>query len=167
MIDLHSIRALLHYSDWANDQVLAAASHLADAKLDQPIEMGRGSLRSELLHILAGESVWLQRWQGRREMPWPNELERVPVCDIASRFQSVYSERDRFLAGVAPSNLAHSVIYRDSRGSLFSASLGDMMIQKCVHSTHHRAQCVNMIRRLGGTPPELDYMMWIRRPATE
>lgn len=167
MNDLHSTRTLLRYSDWANDRVLAATSHLADTKLDQPIEMGRRSLRSELLHILAGESVWLQRWQGRRDTPGPNENEPAAVATIADRIRRVYADRDGFLASATPADLAKHVVYRDSKGSLFSATLGDMMIQMCVHSTHHRAQCVNMIRRLGGAPPELDYIMWIRRPATD
>ena len=86
MINADTVRALLRYSDWANEQVVSAASKLPDAKLDHSIEMGRGSLRSELLHILAGESVWLQRWQGRRETPWPNETERAPSASLRHAF---------------------------------------------------------------------------------
>jgi hypothetical protein len=39
--------------------------------------------------------------------------------------------------------------YRDSKGSLFKATLNDMLIQNVMHSTHHRAQIVNAIRRVG------------------
>jgi len=73
-------------------------------------------------------------------------------------------ERDAFLAELSDAALQASVTYRDSKGSLFSASLGQMMVQMCVHSTHHRAQAVNMIRRAGGQTPEVDYMVWVRKP---
>jgi uncharacterized damage-inducible protein DinB len=40
-----------------------------------------------------------------------------------------------------------------------------MLLQLCYHATHHRAQAVNILRRLGTQAPELDYMMRIREPA--
>ena len=36
--------------------------------------------------------------------------------------------------------------------------LGDTMLQIGGHGTHHRAQAVNMLRRLGRTAPPLDYI---------
>lgn len=165
MINLESAKTFLRHNDWANGQVLNAAAGLSDEKLDKAMEMGRGSLRSQLLHIWAGESVWLARWQGRTETPWPNENEKAPVASILQRFETVYAERNRFLGGLNDAALAQMVTYRDSKGSLFKASLADMITQAIVHSAHHRAQVVNMIRRLGGQPPELDYMMWVRKPA--
>lgn len=122
-------------------------------------------MRRTLLHVLAGEAVWLKRWQGERETPWPNEDEMVGPLMIWERFCELFPRRDRFLAELRPEEISRSVIYRDSKGSLFSATLGDMMIQMCLHSTHHRSQAVNLFRRLGSAAPELDYMMWVRQPA--
>ncbi|MBI5763211.1 MAG: DinB family protein [Planctomycetes bacterium] len=165
MLTLDSARTFFKYSDWANDIVLRAAGPLADANLDKPFAMGRGSLRMELLHVWAGEHVWLQRWQGGTETPWPNEEERVAIPGIAERFAAAWRERDTFLATLADRDLARAITYRDSKGSLFSATLADMMTQMIVHSTHHRAQIVNMLRNVGVTPPpDLDYMYWVRKP---
>lgn len=122
-------------------------------------------MRRTLLHVLAGEAVWLKRWQGERETPWPNEDEMVGPLMIWERFCELFPRRDRFLAELHPEEISRSVTYRDSKGSLFSATLGDMMIQMCLHSTHHRSQAVNLFRRLGSAAPELDYMMWVRQPA--
>ncbi len=164
MLTLDSVRTFLKYSDWANDIVLRAAGPLDDARLDKPFAMGRGSLRMELLHVCAGESVWVARWQSRAETPWPNEEERVSVAGITERFTAVYRERDAFVATLTDRDLGRSVTYRDSKGSLFSATLADMMTQMIVHSTHHRAQIVNMLRNVGVTPaPDLDYMYWVRK----
>jgi uncharacterized damage-inducible protein DinB len=39
-----------------------------------------------------------------------------------------------------------------------------MLLQGALHSKHHQAQAVNILRRLGAAWPELDYMMHVRKP---
>jgi len=164
MSDLSTITTILRYGAWANEELLHAASGLPDSKLDQPFDMGMGSLRKTLLHIHAGEHVWLQRWQGRTETPWPDENEPVGFPTLIARFRETAAARNAFLAKAAHDDFSRPIVYRDSRGSLFRATLGDMMLQMCLHSAHHRSQAVNMLRRLGASPPELDYMMSVRAP---
>lgn len=165
MIDLGTIRDFLHYNDAMNDRILAAAVRVPSDGLDRPFEMGMGSLRRTLIHILAGESVWVRRWQGLHNTPWPDESVRHNPADIGREIAGVRAERDNFLRAQTPGTLAREITYRDSKGSYFSATLGDMMMQMCLHSTHHRAQAVNMLRQLGAEAPEVDYMMWLRKPA--
>ncbi|MCG3125864.1 MAG: hypothetical protein CHACPFDD_00691 [Phycisphaerae bacterium] len=164
MVNLESFRTLLRYNDWADAALLAAATPLSDAQLDQPFDMGVGSLRRTLLHIFNGEHVWLKRWQSRAETPWPDEAERVAPATIGERLQRTWRERDAFLATLRDPDLARVVTYRDSKGSYFRAALSDMMAQMFVHSAHHRAQAANMIRRTGGAALDVDYMYWIRQP---
>src|SRR3990172_7723464 len=97
MVDVGTIQTNLRYSDWANDQLLRAAGGLTDAQLDHPFEMGPGSLRRTLLHILAGESVWRQRWQGKAEAPWPDESERVGIAALAERFRDTWTRHTAWL----------------------------------------------------------------------
>lgn len=164
MIDVATIKTLLHYSDWANERLARAAAGLAPGELDKAFDIGRGTLRKILLHILSGETVWLKRWQGQRDTPWPDENEHASPMDIADRFMSNAGMRDSFLNSITSQKTCERITYRDSKGSLYSATLADMIIQMCTHSTHHRAQAVNIIRRLGAAPPELDYMMSVRQP---
>jgi uncharacterized damage-inducible protein DinB len=165
MFDLSTFRTFFRYSDWANDQLLQAAAFLPQEHLDREFDIGRGSLRRTLLHILAGEDVWLKRWKDQCETPWPDETERTAPVVIQDRFAEVYRERDRFLDGLQARHFGRPIVYRDSKGSLFSAPLADMIVQGILHSAHHRSQAVNILRRLGYDSPELDYMMWVRRPA--
>jgi uncharacterized damage-inducible protein DinB len=184
MIDLGTVRRLLAYSDWANERLLEASGPLGDEQLDRGMEIGPGSLRRTLLHIWAGEDVWLRRWMGKVETKWPSEGEKVSVGGLEERFRATWRARGEFFegldwgevsaesgarrplsaaAGGTDGTLERVQTYRDSKGSLFTATLGDMLMQGCVHSIHHRAQAVNILRRLGATAPELDYMMRIRR----
>lgn len=164
MINLGSIRAFLAYNDWADGRILEASAGLADQALDRAFDMGMGTLRRTLIHIWAGESVWLARWMGKTETRWPDETERLAVAEIRKKFGSVWVERARFLASLQDGDLMREQVYRDSKGSLFRATLGNMLIQGVTHSLHHRAQAVNMLRHVGAGTVELDYMVWTRRP---
>lgn len=165
MVNLESTRTLLRYNDWANGQLLQAAAPLAVERLDRPFEMGRGTLRKTLLHIAVAEHVWVQRWKGRTETPWSNEDEPVGIAAVRDRLASTQNDRDTFLATLKDPDLSRTVTYRDSFGSLYTAALGDMLLQLCIHSAHHRAQAVNMFRHVGAGTLELDYMYWVRKPA--
>lgn len=162
------LEQLWSYSDRANGMVLEAAAPLTDAQLDQPFDMGLGSLRRTLLHVLGGEAVWLCRWRGERDKRWPDVDERVGVAVIRERFADTWRDRHAFLSGLTLADYPRRIVYRDSYGSLYSATLQEMILQGLVHSMHHRAQAVNMIRRVGGHSPEVDFMYSVRgAPAAE
>jgi uncharacterized damage-inducible protein DinB len=166
MDGLAAFGALFKYSDAANRLVLNAAAELAGEVLDREIDIGPkpGSLRRILIHTWNGEFMWLNRWRGNYELKWPPEQLSTPVPKLLAEFEQVWAERDAFLATLTPDRLGLLQRYRDSRGSLFQATLSDMLSQGIVHSIHHRAQAINAIRRLGGTPPEVDYMNLVRQP---
>lgn len=159
--------ALLAYSDWANTLVLDRAADCSDDELDRPLEIGPGSgtLRRVLTHTWAGEETWLRRWREEPQVPWPNESERLSIGDLRTRFGRVWAARAGFLTSLTPERLEREQVYRDSKGSLFRATLSNMLLQGIVHSIHHRAQAVNALRRLGKDTPEVDYMMHLRKPA--
>jgi uncharacterized damage-inducible protein DinB len=162
---MNAIRRMLRHGEWANGEILRCARGLSDDSLDRKFEMGPGSLRRTLLHIHNGESVWLERWKGISP-EWPSEEERIGVRELEERFAALYADRAAFLDGLAPHAFDQMQVYQDSKGGTYQATLGDMLIQGCTHSTHHRAQAVNMLRRLRAETPEIDYMYWTRHPVS-
>lgn len=163
-MDLDHASACFRYSDWANQQLLIAAAPLPPEALDRRFDMGVGSLRRTLLHIYNGEFVWLRRCQNRTETPWPSEDDAVAVSELKRRFAANSQERADFLNGLDTGELRVEQVYRDSRGSLYRATLFAMLIQGFLHSHHHRAQAANMLRSLGAGLVELDFMMIVRAP---
>lgn len=159
------VERMFRYGDWANGRLVEAGSGLSDESLDRAMEIGLGSLRATLKHIHDGESVWLARWQGRTETPWPSYDERPATAELAGRFRQTAADRAAFLRTLSPADFERTVTYRDSKGSLFTATLGDMIVQGINHSVHHRAQAVNILRRVGAGLVELDYMVYVRKPA--
>jgi uncharacterized damage-inducible protein DinB len=164
MEPLSTLRELFNYSDTSNRLVLTTAGQLSDEQLDHPLDLGPGSIRRICRHLLAGEATWLRRIQGVAEARWPDELQPMPVSAMLEQLETVWTDRDRFLDTLPPEHLTRTQSYRDSKGSLFQASLHEMLIQSIVHSIHHRAQIANGLRRTGGQAPNLDYMYLVRRP---
>lgn len=160
-----AISMQLKYSDEMNRRLLRSATQLDASALDQWFDMGMGTLRKTLAHIYAGEQVWLERWKGNRDFPWPPYETTQSPADLRTAFEATWVTRDAFLATVDDSQLSAEQVYRDSKGSLFRTTLFEMILQGVTHSTHHRAQAVNMIRRVGGEVVEVDFMYWRRRPA--
>lgn len=163
MSDMQSIRSLIDYGDKMNRVVFERASTLSEEKLAQNLDIGPGSLRRILLHLYNGELVWLARWEGKIETPWPSESLTLSPTDILAKLEAVTMQRATFVSGLNDSKLDVFQNYRDSKGSLFKATLRDMLLQGIVHSIHHRAQAVNAIRRLGGDAPDVDYMYSVRQ----
>ena len=172
-VDLATIRTLLAFTDWSNDQLLdaAAQAEFDDEHLDRDMQIGVGGLRRTLLHIYNGELIWAKRWRGGvdAETRWPSETEKVTIAQLRERLVANRSARDTFLDDLAASrpDLSRIQSYRDSRGSTFAASLGEMLVQGVMHSKHHQAQVANIVRRLGGTAPDLDFMYHVRRGAQQ
>lgn len=163
MNELTTLNALLLYSDRMNRSIFTAAGALDDATLDRSIDIGLGSLRRILIHIHNGEHVWLARWRGEIETKWPREDVPTAPAEVLRQLEGVWEQRRAFLTGIAPQRLDVMQNYRDSKGSLFKATLRDMILQGIIHSTHHRAQAVNALRRLGGERLEVDYMVGVRQ----
>jgi len=49
-------------------------------------------------------------------------------------------------------------------GSSFSIS--EALIQVCMHSHGHRAQCATGLGLLGGAPPAMDFILWLKEHPT-
>ncbi len=162
---LDSLAVQLAYSDEMNRRILTAAATLDAAKIDEPFDMGLGTLRKTLWHICVAEKVWLERWRGNAECPWPPYDTPHTPAEIRTDCDALWKDRDAFLASLKEASLETRLVYRDSKGTLYRAPLHEMILQGITHSTHHRAQAVNMIRRSGGSAIDVDFMYWRRQPA--
>ena len=161
-LTIDTLREYLRYSDWAQQRVCNAAVDLSDEQLDRPFEMGPGTLRKTLLHIHAAEDWWLRNWRGGP----PNDFQQLPDTtsppELTQATQRTITERDEYLAQRTDADVQDIVAAEVRNGVILRFRLGESALQLPTHGTHHRAQAVNMLRRLGVTPPELDYVVFLR-----
>ncbi|MCG8608490.1 damage-inducible protein DinB, partial [bacterium] len=57
--------------------------------------------------------------------------------------------------------------YKSFEGPSYTNRVEDLATQLFGHSWYHRGQIAALIRSLGGTPAETDYVFWTREPADE
>jgi uncharacterized damage-inducible protein DinB len=157
MIGRDTLCECFRFNDWAWDRLLAAVAPLSDAQLDQPFEMGEGSLRATLRHLYGTERNWLARWRGtdQRQFPHARDLAAPEAFDRAHR--ALAPERN---ADVAALDLHRPCTYTNPQGRTYTFALQDVLLHVCNHGVHHRAQAVNMLRHLGQPVPKpgLDYI---------
>ena len=151
---LPMLRDLVSHKWHANAALFKAIRQNEKAAQDE-------ELRKLLHHILLANRFWLMLSLGQQ---FDFEKDRH-VGDSLDLLTTHYRETQaQELKWVAQMQEVETPLLR---GSTFSVAEGIMQI--CLHSHGHRAQCATRLRQLGGTPPATDFIMWLKekRPAPE
>lgn len=166
---LITIRELLIFHRWGHERVLSSALPLSDTQLDQPFDMGLGALRATLNHLFSAERVWLDRWKKIDPPRFRTESAGIPVSQFQRELLDLADERDAFVNSLSDADLSRPQSIRNLKGELAEFRLGDMLLHVVNHAIHHRAQVVNMVKRVGGKPPTpgADYIFMRLEKAAE
>ena len=149
---LEMLRDLVAHKGYANAAILNAIRE-NDAAASDP------ELRDLLHHILLANRFWLLTIL---DMPFVFEEESRPSASFDEWIQRYYSTQDQestWLATATGADLA-----RGLEGPLIPGgrcSVAQALMQVCMHSHGHRAQCAKLLRRHGGVPPMTDFIMWL------
>ena len=120
----------------------------------------------ELLHhILVANRFWYLMWVEQPFVP-EEEFRRADSFDeLIARYAALQELEDSWLAGLSEADLGRVIETPHIPGGRCSVAEG--LVQVCLHSHGHRAQIAKMFRALGGTPPMLDFILWLaQRPAS-
>lgn len=162
LYDAETIRRYCSYGNWAMEMVLNAVSPLSEAQLDQSFDIGPGTLRKTLQHIHDAERWWYQSWIGQPD-GFSKSTPAGPVSALVDSWRRTAAQRDQWLAGKTSADLSQ-IVAATPAGATLHVRVGESAIQLCGHGTHHRAQAINMLRRLGKSTLPSDYVVWIRGP---
>lgn len=156
---LELLRDLILHKSYANAALIGAIRRHEPAANDP-------ELRQLLHHIMLANRFWLML---SADLPFAIEAEST-VPDSLDKITEVYRATDalerEWLAHVEPSDLERELTSPFFTGHTYSVA--QAIMQVCLHSHGHRAQCNTRLRALGGTPPATDFVMWLPdRPAPE
>jgi uncharacterized damage-inducible protein DinB len=136
-----------------------------DAALLRAIRQhGPAANDSELLqllhHILLANRFWLMLSMSKpfvleEESRVPDSLEALTV-----RYRETHAEEIAWASALTDDDLARNVESSFFPGTLYTVAQG--FTQVCMHSHGHRSQCATRLRQLGGIPPILDFIVWLR-----
>lgn len=155
------IDELYRYNLWANSKILSLCDGLTDAQLDQPREMGFGSLRNTVFHILAAEEVWVERWKLVPWRPFPTDAGGMSLMEIGKRLRAIDNIRRELIDQERASQWQRVVEYKDSKGNAYTNRLEGLLVHVANHGIHHRAQALSYLRQFGKTVPGgIDYIFF-------
>lgn len=164
--DLSVIEDLYQYNQWAHGRMFRLCEGLTDPQLNAIREMGFGSLRNTLFHIMAAEEIWIERWTAQPWRAFPTDAQNMSLQAIEQKLAELHSVRQALIAAERADGWTRSVTYRDSRGNEYRQPLRLLLLHVANHSIHHRAQVMSFLKSFGRTVPVgLDYLMYkLARP---
>jgi uncharacterized damage-inducible protein DinB len=148
---------LIAHKGFADAELLKAIGQHPVASTDVP-------LRTLLRHMLVSNRFWLLSIVG--ESFHADVEARVPHSfnELVADFRATHARETEWLAGVTDDALSRTLESALIPGGRCVVS--DALLQVCLHSQGHRAQCAKMLRALGGIPPATDFILWrVDRPA--
>jgi uncharacterized damage-inducible protein DinB len=166
MLGKDDLARLFDYNVWANHRLLRAAATLsADDFTRDALRASHGGVRGTLVHIMAAEWLWLERWKGVCPPRLWDEGEFPDVAALQERWTVIEDHRADWFRGQDERSLAADVSYRTLAGEPFQAPLWQLMQHVLNHSTYHRGQVTLLLRAAGAPPPATDLHLWDRARA--
>lgn len=156
------IRTLYRYHDWANHRMLSAVGELSVEQRRRDLQSSFPSVQATLVHMLASEWMWLERWRGTSPVDMSGVGDLSDLGDLSRRWESLAAERSIFVNGQSDEDVRHVVTYQNTRGDRYEQPLWELMCHAANHATYHRGQITTMIRQVGGTPIPTDMIAYFR-----
>jgi uncharacterized damage-inducible protein DinB len=158
------IQLLYEYDRWANRRVFQAAEKLSAEEFTRDLGGSFHSVRDTLLHIVAGEWIWLEYWKAsspdsafladlraRREVLFNSDA--FPDLDaVRLKWEEIERVQIEFVNGVTDELLRKLIPFRATQ-----VRLSSLMQHVANHSNYHRGQIALMMRQLNAKPAPTDF----------
>jgi uncharacterized damage-inducible protein DinB len=154
------LEILLAHDQWATRQILEACSRLTSEQFHQRFDIGPGSLHDTNRHILGAIQTWIYTLRQMELGPRVDQdSERRTPVELLSLLESITSE----LSAEAHRLPLNEIVSRTREGKTYQFTRAAVLMHVLTHGTHHRAQCLNMLRHLGVKPlPPSSVAEWSR-----
>ena len=149
---LQMLRDLIAHKGFADAALLKAIGQHEAAAADPEV-------RDLLHHILLANRFWLMSMLGQ---PFVLEEESHPAASfdaLVRRFATTHADESAWLTAATVADLERTLKNPLIPGG--ECSIGQALVQVCLHSHGHRAQAAKLLRRRGGTPPPNDFILWL------
>lgn len=151
---------LLAHDRWANRQLLNACAQVSHAQLHERFGIGCGSLHDTLVHLASAMRTWGDVLARRALRERPDQCGRdFPLEEVDRLLEEAAAE----LVQMAGAHPLDEIVTREHGGKTYQFPRGGVLTHVTTHGVHHRAQAINMLRRLGVSPlPASSVADWMR-----
>jgi uncharacterized damage-inducible protein DinB len=145
------LKNLSEYNIWANQTMLDVFSKLP--------QVPNNSLRL-FSHALNAQAIWIARITGTQSAV---KVWQEHNLDELKELHKKASYRLAEMVNNADETEFNRLIdYTNSQGNKYSTRVLDIMTHAFNHATYHRAQVATDLRKNGHTPPNTDYVTYVR-----
>jgi uncharacterized damage-inducible protein DinB len=140
---------LIAHDHWASHRLLDALNMAGNA--DEKVHR-------LMTHVLAAHDHWLARVKGTEPVisVWDDTLDPSGYGGYVDRF---YEQWKHVLSTENPDR---AVAYTNSRGTVFSNTIREIILHVAMHGQYHRGQVVQHARNGWEIPPSTDLIVYFR-----
>jgi uncharacterized damage-inducible protein DinB len=151
------LNALLNHQAWA-DAVFFYTWQASGALEDE-------DLRSRTDHMVSTQEAFLQVLKGEAVVYPERPLPGFPA--LKARCETGHQVLKALGRGLDDASLAKLVRIPWFPDPPCVIPVSDALLQVCLHSQHHRGQCMARLRALGAAPKNVDYIIWLWKQKPE
>jgi uncharacterized damage-inducible protein DinB len=150
------MKSLSAYNRWADDKIVTAAETLSLDALQTEAADGR-SIVETLAHSVRTQLWWLSTWSAV-----PSQLyEHRTGAGLQQAFEEAHSRIERFATKTEDLEWERVVEFSFPGASALRLPAWQTFLQVMYHSFQHRAQVAEALTRLGHSPGDMDYILWL------
>ena len=151
---------LYAFNRWANHRIRHSVLDLAPEEFERDLGNSFPSIRDTIVHIIAAEWIWLERWKGTSPRSMPDARELAAPEEIRRRWMDVEAEQAAYVEALSNDALGVVLRYTNTKGEEWEYPLWEMLAHVVNHSSYHRGQVATMLRQLGRKPAPTDFLLF-------
>lgn len=164
-VSVEVLRTHLEYTAWASRRLVDAASELTPEELTRDFRTGDRTVLGTLVHIYAGDRVWLYRVAGGENPGFTHDSDyRLEV--LQNEWPALHRRWLEWVSTLTPEQIAAPLTYRDMKGNQWTQPMWQLILHVVNHGTLHRGQVSGFLRSMGRTPPGTDIIFFYRETTT-
>jgi uncharacterized damage-inducible protein DinB len=153
----HFIQLQIDHNAWATRRVIDAARALPATDLERDMAIGPGSLRATLAHMIGAMFIFAANFDGKSlTLPADFDSRSRTLDGLTSLLDDASARLGQAFHGFLPgATETTQVRWPTAKRGTLPAFVA--IAQVFDHGSHHRAQCKNMLKRLGvQSLPDID-----------
>ncbi|MGH2586533.1 MAG: DinB family protein [Dehalococcoidia bacterium] len=149
-VDPQFLRPMYRFNTWANEQIREAIAGADEALVRRPLDLWFGSAFAILVHLYAGEAIWLSRLRdGISPSRLLAEADLPSVAALVETWREIDVQWEAYVATLTAAALEEPVAWSSQFGDSFTHARWQILMHVPFHSSEHRAHAATALTALG------------------
>jgi uncharacterized damage-inducible protein DinB len=141
---------MYRFNTWANEHLRKAITGADEELVRRPLDLWFGSAFAILVHLCAGERIWLPRLRDGISPPRLLTEDDFPsVAALVEGWREADAQWEAYVATLTAEILEEPVRWTSQRGDSFTHARWQILMHVPFHSSEHRAHAATALTVLG------------------